>query len=71
MTGQPTRKKGLVRDTSPEKMPSITSGIEMKRGTRPANRQERLTPGQEVADESDVARLVMAFIRNEYDIKPR
>jgi hypothetical protein len=71
MTSKPTRKKGLVRDTNPEKMSSITCGIEMTRGTRPAGWKERLTSGQEVADESDVAQLVMAFIRNEYDIKPQ
>jgi hypothetical protein len=71
MTAKPMRKKGLVRDTNPEKMPSITSGIEMTRGARPAGRPERLTSGQEVADESDVARLVMAFINNDYNIKPK
>jgi hypothetical protein len=71
MTTEPTRQKGRAKNLSPEKMSSITSGIEMTRGTRPADREERLASGQEVADEREVAEMVMAFIRNEYDIKPK
>lgn len=57
------RKKGYTKTESPEKMPVVTSGIEMTRGTREdKNTPERLTGGNGVADESKMSRLVMDFI---------
>lgn len=56
------RKKGYTRDQNPEKMPVITSGIEMTRGTRKEPALERLTGGNAVADESKMSGLVMDFI---------
>jgi len=58
-------KKGRHQTLSPEKMPVITSGIEMTRGTRVhenPNAREYLTGGNGVADESRVQNLVMRFI---------
>ena len=60
------RKKGRSRIESPEKMPVITSGIEMTRGTRKGNMPEKLTGGNGVADESSVAGLVIDFIKNKF-----
>jgi len=59
------RKKGRLGIESPEKMPVITSGIEMTRGARAKenpNAVEKLTGGNGVADESRVAGLVMRFM---------
>lgn len=58
-------KKGRLLIESPEKLPVITSGIEMTRGARQRenpNAREFLTGGQGVADESKVLGLVMRFI---------
>jgi hypothetical protein len=58
-------KKGRMKIESPEKMPVITSGIEMTRGARQQenpNAKEYLTGGNGVADESRVLRLVMLYI---------
>lgn len=57
------RKKGYARVENPEKMPVITEGIEMTRGTRKAKAPELLTGGNAVADESLVSRLVMNFMK--------
>ncbi len=59
------RKKGLNRVQSPEKMPVITTGIEMTRGTK-SGRVERLTGGNDVADQRGVIHLVTQFIKNSY-----
>lgn len=59
------RKKGYKNTESPEKMPVTTTGIEMTRGTR-KDRQERLTGGNDTADQRGIAHLVMEFIRNSY-----
>lgn len=59
------KKKGLYKIESPEKMPVITSGIEMTRGDRAKenpNAKEYLTGGNGVADESRVSGLVMRFM---------
>ena len=59
-------KKGRTQIESPEKMPSITCGIEMTRGARKQenpNAQEYLTGGNGVADESKVLGLVQRFMR--------
>ncbi len=60
------KKKGFTKNESPEKMPVITSGIEMTRGARQQenpNAKEYLTGGNGVADESRVMGLVMRYIR--------
>ncbi len=57
--------KGLKRIATPEKMPVITSGIEMTRGARGKENPdavERLTGGNAVADESRTSYLVMRFL---------
>lgn len=59
------RKKGYSRTESPEKMPVITTGIEMTRGTK-KDRKERLTGGNATADERGIAHLVCEFIRNNF-----
>jgi hypothetical protein len=57
------RKKGRTKAESPEKMPVETTGIQMSRPAAPAGpSREQLTGGNQPADESDVARLVMQFI---------
>jgi hypothetical protein len=56
------RRKGHKLTESPEKMPVITSGIEMTRGTREKNVPEHLTGGNGVADESKTSNLVLDFI---------
>ena len=59
-------KKGFVREESPEKMPSITAGIQLTRG-KPAiggRMRERLTGGNEPADEATVAKLVTECIQS-------
>ena len=59
-------KKGRLKIASPEKMPVVTSGIEMTRGARKQenpNATEYLTGGNGVADESRVKNLVLSFIR--------
>lgn len=59
-------KKGFRGETSPEKMPVVTTGIEMSR--RPPTAvdavKERLTGGNAPADESGAAKLVSDFIRH-------
>jgi hypothetical protein len=58
------RKKGRTKATSPEKMPVVTCGINMSATDRPASGvEERLTGGNECADESLAAKLVTDFIR--------
>jgi hypothetical protein len=57
------REKGRTKETNPEKMPVITSGIEMSRGQCP-QRKEKLTGGNQPADETGVAKLVCDFIRS-------
>ncbi len=60
------RKKGLTKDENPEKMPVITSGIEMTHGARAQENPhavERLTGGNAVADESGMIKLVMRYIK--------
>jgi hypothetical protein len=56
------RKKGFVREESPEKMPSQTAGIQMDRKSG-ARLREQLTGGNQPADETDVARQVTEYIR--------
>lgn len=56
------RKKGYTGDENPEKMPVITTGIQMSRDQPLTNRGERLTGGNAAADESQVAKLVADFI---------
>ncbi|MGI8908410.1 MAG: hypothetical protein ACR2IE_18200 [Candidatus Sumerlaeaceae bacterium] len=57
------RKKGYLGDENPEKMPVVTDGIEMTRGTRKHIAPEQLTGGNGVSDESRTAKLVMDFIK--------
>lgn len=60
------KAKGYQKTKSPEKMPVITSGIEMTRGERARENpdaREYLTGGNGVADESRVMDLVMRFLR--------
>lgn len=57
------RKKGYLRVESPEKMPVITSGIQMSR-TEPKAEKERLTGGNCAADEREVAKSVVEFIQS-------
>ena len=60
-------KRNLRRIESPEKMPVITSGIEMSRGARKddnPNAKEYLTGGNGVADETKVASLVTRFVQH-------
>lgn len=60
------KPKGRLATESPEKMPVITTGIEMTRGERAKenpNAKEYLTGGNGVADESRVKDLVMKVIR--------
>lgn len=62
----PMLRKGRNKVESPEKMPVITTGIEMMRGARKQenpNAKEYLTGGNGVADETGVRNLVMNFIR--------
>ena len=60
------RRKGLKLNENPEKMPVTTTGIEMKRSTRPTPiPPERLTGGNGVADERGVARLVTDYIERD------
>ncbi len=57
-------KKGFVREESPEKMPSKTTGIILKRSDVPSQRpKERLAGGNEAADESLVSQLVTEYIQ--------
>jgi hypothetical protein len=56
------RRKGYRRDPNPEKMPVITTGIQMSRDSEITDRGERLTGGNAGADESQVAKLVCDFI---------
>ena len=53
--------KGRTRNPDPEKMPVITTGIAMKRGEK-VKSPEKLTGGNQPADESGVAELVCKFI---------
>lgn len=60
-------KRSLRRIESPEKMPVITTGIEMTRGARKdenPNAKEYLTGGNGVADETKVASLVTRFVQH-------
>lgn len=60
-------KRNLRRIESPEKMPVITTGIEMTRGARKddnPNAKEYLTGGNGVADETKVAGLVTRFVQH-------
>jgi hypothetical protein len=59
-------KKGLVREESPEKMPSVTTGIQMTRGKQGSagSARERLTGGNEPADEATVAKMVTEYIQS-------
>lgn len=56
------RKKGFRKIESPEKMPVVTSGIEMTHGEGRAT-EERLTGGNAPADESLSAKIVTDYIR--------
>ena len=55
--------KGRTRNPDPEKMPVITTGIAMKRGEK-VKSPEKLTGGNQPADESQAAKLVCEFIRS-------
>ncbi|MBX7244688.1 MAG: hypothetical protein K1X53_04270 [Candidatus Sumerlaeaceae bacterium] len=56
------RLKGHKKIESPEKLSVETAGIEMKRGTNP-KLKEKLTGGNQPADETGAAELVTKFIR--------
>lgn len=55
--------KGRTRDPNPEKMPVITTGICMSQQQKPSA-PEKLTGGNQPADEQDAAKLVCEFIRS-------
>lgn len=55
--------KGRTRNPNPEKMSVITCGIAMSRKDRPT-KPEKLTGGNQPADETDAAKLVCEFIRS-------
>ncbi|MGB9691796.1 MAG: hypothetical protein ACPL7D_06475 [Candidatus Sumerlaeaceae bacterium] len=54
--------KGRTKDPRPEKMPVITCGIEMSRGQK-SKSPEKLTGGNQPADESQAAKLVCEYLR--------
>jgi hypothetical protein len=54
--------KGRTRNPDPEKMPIITTGIAMKRGDK-TQAPEKLTGGNQPADETQAAKLVCEYIR--------
>ncbi len=60
------RKKGYTRTESPEKMPVVTTGIEMTRDALKGKRRERLTGGNAPADERGTVATVLDFMRNIY-----
>ena len=55
------KKKGYARQESPEKMSGPTVGIELVRNSE-SNLREKLTSGNQPADETNVARLVTEYI---------
>lgn len=58
------RKKGRTGDKNPEKLPVNTAGIEMTR--RPKAEvplREKLTGGNQPADERGIASLVVAYVK--------
>ncbi len=55
--------KGRTHNPDPEKMPVVTCGIAMKRGQK-VNAPEKLTGGNQPADETEAAKLVCEFIRS-------
>jgi hypothetical protein len=55
--------KGHTHNPNPEKMPVITSGIAMSRSEKP-KAPEKLTGGNQPADEREAAKLVCEFIRS-------
>lgn len=56
------RKKGFQRIESPEKMPAVTSGIQMSRSDPQVRGGEAHRGGNSAADESMAAKLVADFI---------
>ena len=58
------RKKGRLKVETPEKMPIPTAGIQLTRGGAgdPKPTREKLTGGNQPADESEVAKLVTDYI---------